>query len=254
MKKACKSFLHFLGNQINKAAPATKPAEQWPFDCTEADIRILRAISGLTMTSLNNQVQLIHAVRHIVRARIPGCFVECGVWRGGSSMAIAMVLEQEGELNRDIYLFDTFEGMPPPSKSDSRFDGTSADTLLSQDPRKEGIFWAVASLQEVQTNLLTTSYPKNKIHLIKGLVEETLLNEPIKGPIALLRLDTDWYESTKCEMDQLFPKVSSGGIVILDDFGHWQGARRAVEEYFSISGQKNFLHRIDETARLLVKR
>lgn len=254
MKKVAKSVLKYLGYQITKIDAPVTPEKKWPFDFTEADICILRAIAGYTMTSVNNQLQLIQAVRYIARASIPGCFVECGVWRGGSSMAIAMALEQEGELNRDIYLFDTFEGMPPPNEKDSRFDGTDANTLLIQDPQKQGYIWAVAGLEEVQSNIFSAGYPKDKIHLIKGPVEKTLLNEPSKGQVALLRLDTDWYESTKCEMEHFFPRVAPGGIVIFDDFGYWQGARRAVEEYFGATGEKYFLHRIDETARLLVKR
>ncbi|NDD53761.1 macrocin O-methyltransferase [bacterium] len=253
MKKIVKSVLKSLGYQITKVPPPVIPVERWPFDCTEADIRILRAISRFTMTGVNNQIQLVHAVRHIVRSSIPGCFVECGVWRGGSSMAMAMALEQEGERNRDIYLFDTFEGMPNPSEKDNRFDGTSADALLSQDPQRQGNIWAVAGLKEVQANIFSTGYPKEKIHIEQGPVEKTLLNEPVNGPVALLRLDTDWYESTKCEMEHLFPRVAPGGIVIFDDFGYWKGARRAIEEYFAAEGQYYFLHRIDETARLLVK-
>lgn len=254
MKKVVKSVLNSLGYQITKVSPPPVAVENWPFDCTEADLRILRAIAGSTMTSINNQMQLINAVRYLVRARVPGCFVECGVWRGGSSMAIAMVLGQESEFNRDIYLFDTFEGMPPPCEKDTRFDDTAANTLLNQDPKKQGYIWAIAGLEEVQANVFSSGYPKEKIHFIKGPVEETLLNEPSEGPVALLRLDTDWYESTKCEMEHFFPRVARGGIVILDDFGYWQGARRAVEEYFSASGEEYFLHRIDETARLLIKR
>ncbi|MBJ7326346.1 MAG: class I SAM-dependent methyltransferase [Chthoniobacterales bacterium] len=254
MKKVVKSVINSLGYQITKVSPPPTPVENWPFDCTEADVRILRAILGFTMTGVSNQLQLIQAVRYIVRARIPGCFVECGVWRGGSSMAIAMALEQEGELNRDIYLFDTFEGMPPPGEKDNRFDGAAADTLLSQDPQKQGVFWAVAGLQEVQANVFSSGYPKDQLHFTKGPVEETLLDDPSKGAVALLRLDTDWYESTKCEMEHFFARVAPGGIVIFDDFGYWQGARRAVEEYLAAAGEEYFLLRIDETARLLIKR
>jgi O-methyltransferase len=254
MKKVVKSALHSLGYQITKVPPPPIPVENWPFDCTEADIRILRAITGFTMTGVNNQLQLIQAVRHVVRARIPGCLVECGVWRGGSSMAITMALAQEGEINRAIYLFDTFEGMPPPSDKDNRFDGTAADTLLSQDPQRREYIWAIAGLEEVKANVFSTGYPKDKIHFIKGPVEATLLAETSNEPVALLRLDTDWYESTKCEMEHFFPRVSPGGIVIIDDYGHWHGAKRAIDEYLEKIDATYFLHRIDETARLLVKR
>jgi O-methyltransferase len=254
MKQIIQSIFNAFGYTLQRQQPRNHTEVRlWPEDCSPDDIRILQAVSAFTMTGTSNQITLINAVRHLCRARIPGCMVECGVWRGGSSMAITMALAQEGEINRDIYLFDTFEGMSPPTEQDRRVDGALAANLLNADPNRSGLVWAFAGLQEVQANVLSTGYPQDKIHFIKGPVEATLPEESPKEPIALLRLDTDWYESTKCEMEHLFPRVSTGGIIIIDDYGHWHGAKRAVDEYLEQITKPYFLHRIDETARLLVK-
>ena len=111
--------------------------------------------------------------------------------------------------------------------------------------------WAVASVEEVRHNMSTTGYPPEKIRYVKGRVEDTI---PGQAPdaIALLRLDTDWYESTRHELVHLMPRVVANGIVIVDDYGHWEGARRAVDEFVAHSERPIFLARIDYSCRLIV--
>lgn len=108
------------------------------------------------------------------------------------------------------------------------------------------------TLEEVRSNLLGTGYPAERVTFVKGRVEDTL-PRVLPGPIALLRLDTAYYESTKRELEQLYPLLVLGGVLIIDDYGHWKGARRAVDEYFAASGLRPFLHRIDYTGRLVLK-
>lgn len=204
------------------------------------------------MTSVERQVALIDAVRYLVHRGIAGSFVECGVWRGGSTMAMLLTLLDLGITDRDAYLYDTFEGMTLPTEKDRTFDGISATVHLEQDVHRSG-YWCVSHFGEVQGNVLGTGYPENRITFVRGPVESTLPARSPSGPIALLRLDTDWYESTKHELVHLFPKLSHGGILIVDDYGHWQGAMQAVDEYFSKISPVFFLHRIDYTGRLIVK-
>ena len=222
-----------------------------PRDASDADRTILRRIAGLTMTSLARQMALIQAVRHLSRQRIAGCIVECGVWRGGSSMAAAITLLQEGDAERELFLFDTFSGMTAPTALDRMPDGTPAQERLARDVARQGEVWAVAGLADVRRNMLATGYPAARMHLIKGAVEDTLPAQAPAAPIALLRLDTDWYASTRHELEQLYPRLCPGGILLIDDYGDWQGARQAVDEYFAGSGA--YLQRIDDTGRLLVK-
>jgi len=221
-------------------------------DLTAQDSEILQRIAGYTMTSVERQATLVSAVRYLVRRRVEGCIVECGVWRGGSSMAVALTLLQEDAAERDLYLFDTFEGMTPPTDADKTADGTLAQTYLDDDIRKQG-YWCVAGIEDVQRNMVSTTYPKGRMHYIKGPVESTIPDQSPSGPIALLRLDTDWYESTHHELVHLFPRLVEGGILIIDDYGHWEGARKAVDEYLSGLPTAYYLHRIDGTGRILIK-
>lgn len=223
-----------------------------PQDATAADSEILKKISGYTMTSFDRQLTLINAVRYIVSAGINGCFVECGVWKGGSSMAVALALLQEGQRDRDVFLYDTFEGMTAPTDSDKTLDGTLAQQHLDRDTKKSG-YWCVSGIEEVRDNMKLTGYPGERTHLIKGPVEKTIPSEMPTDPIAFLRLDTDWYESTKHELIYLFPLLAKGGVMIIDDYGHWKGSRKAVDEYFESLKEKYFLNRIDYTGRLIVK-
>lgn len=222
-----------------------------PWDVSAADQAIITRCLPYSMTGVLRLAALVSAVRHVVRAPVPGALVECGVWRGGSAMAAAWTLLEEEDTTRDLFLYDTFTGMTLPTALDVRYDGTPAAEELARTPRGAGI-WCVSSLDEVRANLAGTQYPRDRLHFIAGRVEETV-PETAPETIALLRLDTDWYESTRHELEHLYPRLSPGGILIIDDYGYWQGARRAVDEYFARQPKSVYLHRIDETARLVVK-
>jgi hypothetical protein len=204
------------------------------------------------MTSAERIFALRQAVMHVVQHEIPGDVVECGVWKGGSMMAVARTLKELRSTERNLHLFDTFDGMPTPGEEDVSLDDESAAELMSKSDKESGVVWAYGAVGEVQRNLLSTGYPAERISFIKGKVEETI---PLSAPaqIALLRLDTDWYESTYHELVHLFPRLSSGGILIIDDYGHWKGARKAVDRYFSEHKLDLLLHRIDYTGRICVK-
>jgi hypothetical protein len=205
------------------------------------------------MTSPERIRALCSATRYIEEAGIPGAVVECGVWRGGSMMAVARTLMSRGGTGRDLYLFDTFEGMTEPGPYDVTLSGESARALLDRASHtEEDMVWCYAPVERVAQAMSLTKYPARRIHLIPGRVEDTL-QRSAPDQIALLRLDTDWYESTRHEMEQLFPRLSRGGVLILDDYGHWQGARRAVDEYLEGHRVKMLLHRIDYTGRIGVK-
>jgi O-methyltransferase len=221
-------------------------------DLSAAERQIVSRVEPFTMTSLERRASLLGAVDHVARHGIVGDIVECGVWRGGSMMAVALALMARGDTSRDLYLYDTFEGMSEPTDADRSVTGESAQEQLERTARGEGV-WCEAGLEDVQANLRSTGYPVARIHLVKGKVEATIPGT-VPQRIALLRLDTDWYESTRHELRHLYPLLSRNGVLIIDDYGHWQGARRAVDEYFADSAEPVFLHRVDYTARLLVKR
>ena len=219
----------------------------------DQDDETVRFVQPYTMTSPQRIRALCSAVRYIESAAIEGAVVECGVWRGGSMMAVARTLSNISAANRDLYLFDTFEGMTEPGPHDVAITGETAKCLLEQGARtEEDLVWCYAPGERVAEALALTKYPKRLIHLIPGRVEQTLVTAAPKH-IALLRLDTDWYESTRYEMEILFPRLRRGGVLIIDDYGHWQGARRAVDEYVNGHQIKLLLHPIDYTGRIGVK-
>jgi len=236
-----KEYQNRYGTQINYS------------DIQSDERKIIDEVSKFTLTSPERIVSLIRAVKHIEKNKIDGDIVECGVWKGGSIMAILKVLKDLNSFDRNIYLYDTFEGMSEPTEMDESFKGESATTAYLT----KNEFWnrieCLSPLQEVQNNVKTINYPTAKIHFIKGKVEETIPNIKIPDKIAVLRLDTDWYESTLHELEYLFPKLVKGGIIIIDDYGHWQGCKKAVDEYIDKKNLELLLIRIDYTCRIGIK-
>lgn len=219
-----------------------------PQDFEELNIRIYNSVRNYTMTSAERINALIEATKYIIRGKIDGAFVECGVWKGGSVMAMALTLKEMGE-EREIYLYDTFSGMSAPSD----VDGEIALEMFSKSRTSEDSSdWLLSPIEEVEKNIFETGYPKEKYHLIKGRVEDTI-PEQIPQQIALLRLDTTLYESTKHELIHLFPLLSPKGVIILDDYGRWQGAKKAVDEYIAENKLCVLLNRIDSQGRIAIK-
>ena len=211
-------------------------------------------IKEKTMVSIPNLFSLYNSVNYVVKNNIGGDFVECGVWRGGCSMLIALVLKHHNISNRRIYLYDTFDGMSSPTEFDKDFKEIKAtDHLKTKKTKDRKSIWCYADLEDVTNNMKQTGYNFNNIVFIKGKVEETLVNEAQPEKISLLRLDTDWYESTKVELEHLFPKLEKEGVLVIDDYGHWQGARKAVNEYFSKNNINILLNRVDYTCRMGIK-
>ena len=207
------------------------------------------------MTSRERVFALCDAVNYVVDAPIRGDIVECGVWKGGSMMAAAKTLVHRGDLERRLWLYDTFDGMNAPSNRDIDHLGNTAEALLdNSDPDRADSVWCRAALDEVQMNMQSTGYPHHGVEYIVGEVERTLLSEGnLPARIAILRLDTDWYESTRSALLHLYPRLQTGGVLIVDDYGHWKGCREAVDEYFSHRNEKLLFNRIDYTGRIAIK-
>ena len=219
----------------------------------ESDAEIaatIAAVAPYTMTSPGRIAAVCDAVRYVTRYGVEGSFVECGVWRGGSALAAARTFLEVGETDRDLYLFDTFTGMTEPTDLDRNLLGTSAAHRLATSS-KDAPIWAIASFEEVQSNLARCAYPTERVHLVRGPVEETV---PDQAPdrIAVLRLDTDWYESTRHELEHLIDRVSDYGVLIIDDYGHWEGAKRAVDEWLATFDRPVLLSRSDYSGRTAV--
>jgi hypothetical protein len=215
-------------------------------------LRLYQECRQYTMTSWERLYALYKSVKYIVENKIPGDIVECGVWRGGGIKLAAHVLLALGHRDRTLFLYDTFEGMTEP---DSEVDiDTSGNNAINdwREVRRKGVKWSYASMDEVREVIASSGYPMDNVVFVKGPVEATL-PATIPDRISLLRLDTDWYSSTKHEIQHLYPRLSVNGVLILDDYGHYQGARRAVDEYFERVGNRPMLTRIDYSCRLALK-
>lgn len=253
MEKLLRKFTRYFGYDI---IPAERIGDAYfagiiPY-MTPEQKRIIDVCKPFTQTGRERLFALIRSVEYLVRSNISGAMVECGVWKGGSVMAMAMMLDFLQE-NRDLYLFDTFSGMPPAEKIDIDLDGHDEAWYLKQNNiQKKSSGWNESPLSEVKKNLGTLSITGQRFHFIQGKVEDTI---PEQSPesIALLRLDTDFYASTKHELTHLFPRLRQGGILIVDDYGHFLGARQAVDEYFHNHGIRMLMHRVDYTGIIGIK-
>lgn len=233
--------INALGYKIERLQPPTSVPHYLQLDGRYAEI--IKAAEPFTMTPYEKIAAMVDATRYVARAKVPGAIVECGVWRGGSMMAAALALRGANEY-RELYLFDTYSGMSAPTDNDVDYQGIPALDRYLKSAANDYNEWCYASLEDVRRNMKSTGYPENLCHFVKGSVLETL---PCDSPdkIAILRLDTDWYESTLHELTHLYPRLSHGGVLIIDDYGYWQGCKRAVDEFFAEGGP--FLTRIDST-------
>ena len=229
---------------------------QVPSDYDQETKEIWDAVRFRTMTRHERVEALITAVRYVERHQVPGAIVECGVWRGGSMLACAHTLLRRDSTDRDLYLFDTFTGMSEPTDKDVRIEQgkTAAELMSATTPGP--LAWNrperwVATLEDVKEGFAELDYPEERVHFVVGQVEETVPDQA-PGTIAILRLDTDWYESTKHELDHLYERLSPGGVLIIDDYGTWEGAKEATDEFLDETGEPLLLTRVAR-ARFAVK-
>jgi len=242
-------FKHF-GFQIAKVKK--KAVDQF-YDLSAEEKKILELANQYSMTGNDKIAQLIQALNYLEKHKIKGDIVECGVWRGGSMLAAALTLIRNKSEERSLFLFDTFEGMNAPTEYDKNIIGINAINKFEQLKINENSSnYCYADIDDVKKTMALSNYPAEKVHFIKGMVEETLPHDKLNG-IALLRLDTDWYESTRHELIHLYDKVVQGGIIIFDDYGYWEGHRKAIDEYLLDNKIQLFLARTNAGGRIAVK-
>lgn len=200
---------------------------------------LFRQVQPYTMCSSARLRGLYRAARHVAENHIAGDLVECGSAKGGSAAFMALTSRHLGE-RRKIWLFDTFEGLPAPTADDPDYEVAS---LFTGD--------CVGTLNEVQA-LFERLRIAADAEFVKGLFQETLHKSRIPA-IAVLHIDGDWYESVKVCLDELYDKVTPGGVIQFDDYGYWKGARKAVDEFFELRRIDLPLLRLDYSGRFLIK-
>jgi len=188
--------------------------------------------------STTTEIHLWHFLsifKKIDNKKIMGDFIECGVWKGIYLVFFQKLIEYNNLENCNIYAFDTYEGMPEPTSSDLINTGKSMiERFKDSKLGKNTSSWNNASLDEVKENYLQNTLLNKNLIQIKGMVETTLLEKKnIPEKISILKLDTNLYEGTKIELEVLFPKVQSGGFIIIDNYTNYKGIQKAVDEYFA---------------------
>jgi O-methyltransferase len=200
-------------------------------------LEIYHKCQDYTLTPFKAMYAVYEAASYVAKAGIAGDFVQCGVWKGGSAMIVALTFLQFHSQQRSLFLYDTYEGMPDTGVNDAEYDAGPFHVAMNITTRlrggHSGIFYA--SLEEVRRNMQTTGYSEAHVYLVKGMVEETL---PSRAPeqISLLHLDSDLYQSTYHELTHLYPRLTKGGVLIVDDYGTWKGSRKATDQYFEENG------------------
>ena len=218
-----------LGLEVSRYRP--RGAENLPRAIDPAFVALYKKYHAFTMVGWSGLHTAWRAVRHIEDADIQGDIVECGVWKAGCTAIMAEALSRT---KRHFWLYDTFEGMSVPGENDySLFTNIKAADLY-EDFKGD---WSVGTEEGVMHVLAMTGKPEKNFKLVKGKVEDTI-PATMPSKVALLRLDTDWYESTKHELTHLYPKLVNGGILIVDDYGAWAGSKQAVDEFFADPSRK----------------
>ena len=231
--------------------PFVKKKDFWKNNIPEIDQEnrdLIEFIGDYSLTPLIRRWTLIKSLHYINKNKMIGDIVECGIWRGGNLFLAKKIQDKYyNEIQRKFYGFDTFEGMTQPSVH----DGEKINKIY-QSFKDKNEPWTKASLDDVKNSSKKLFSDINQFNFIKGKVEETLLDKKnLPNKISLLRLDTDLYESTKIELEILYPLLVEKGILIIDDYGDFQGCRKAVDEYFL---DKNVLMiSVDKSCRVVVK-
>ncbi len=254
ISEAIKNFLNRYNFKIEHANSWYKRNEHRIAEISNDELKILKEITNFSMSTPANHWAIIQSLKHIKENDIKGDIVECGVWRGGNLILFKKIIDKLN-LEKKIFAFDTFEGMPEPGKEDFDLKNINAEKIY-KNYKKKDLKWCFSNIDEVKSNV--SKFFKNdykNFNFIEGKVEETLMyEENLPQSISLLRLDTDFYESTKKELEILYPRLSKGGVLIIDDYGHWQGSRKAVDEYFNLEKDFLWFHRIDYASRLHIKK
>lgn len=206
--------------------------------------RFINIVASFSITSVDRITRLYNELEYIRTFNIDGDLVECGVYMGGNILGM-MEYCYSFQMNKKIWLYDTFSGMTQPKEIDKDLNNVKPEQQWDSIVCR-------ATLHQVKHNLSKSSY-KDIVYVVGDVCQTLAEQKNIPEKISLLRLDTDWFDSTKCELEILFPKLVSGGSLIIDDYGHWQGCKLAVDEYFKDTKYSLHLHHIDYTGRYLRK-
>ena len=251
MSKLINKIFSIFGFKISKIFK-DKIKNPFPIEAKDNIKDIIKICIKYSMTGEKRMYVLSEAIKEVKRKNLEGDFVECGIWKGGN-IILFQKLNNLFNLKKKIFAFDTFEGMPAPNEFDKDSDNVLASDLMLKSEKNSNLnnIHCYSPYEDVVNNISKHVDIAN-IKFIKGKVEETLLDDKnLPEKISILRLDTDFYSSTKIELEILYKRLVKGGILIIDDYGHWKGVRKAVDEFFN---DQEWLHYVDYTCRYIIKK
>lgn len=258
MKKVIKKSFNLLGLDIVKIKQENSSKHQFPHDLDDNFVSLFNKNKHLLGGFTPKLYTTYKITEYLTKNQIPGDFIECGVYKGRQIVMMALTLLKYGDSKREIYLYDTFSGMTKPGEKDFKKHRPQVETSQKNLSKWKNMqnedhnLYCYAPMDLVKKNVFETGYPKDKIHFEKGDVLKTIPNSSHEK-ISFLRLDTDWYELTKHELFHLYPLVVSNGVVSIDDYGSWQGAREAIDEFFLSEKFCPLLFRTGPSERAFVK-
>jgi hypothetical protein len=237
-----------------------------PYDLQKESETAAWQVRSHTMVSFSRLALNYRAAVFCEEALVPGAFVECGAWRGGSMGVMAAANQRHGGAPRDLFLLDSFQDLCEPDEAidgarainEARGWGRATGPLTGRLVPMQGFYDGMGgrgTVDDCRALLLgDLGYPAERVHIVEGWFQETIpLCKAQIGPIAILRLDADYYASTKFCLDELYEQVVPGGFVIFDDYGTYEGCRQAVDEFRAHLADKPFQHHIDADGRYWVK-
>ena len=246
-KKLIKSFFNILGYELRRKNNWFDRYRDSVVELTPKYNKIIKKVENLINASIPNQWAIIQSLIHIHNHKIKGDIVETGVFHGGGLTLINETLKLLN-LNKKIWGYDTFEGIP---NINLNYDETLGGKKIQLTTDNDNLIYL--DLNQVKKKLQKNGFNKKLPTLVKGDTRKTLNNKKnIPKKISFIRLDTDFYESTLKELETFYPRLSKNGVLMIDDYGHTKGSKKAVDDFFKY--KKIWLHRVDYTARLLIKR
>jgi O-methyltransferase len=261
MLKPVKNFIRKIvkrsGWELVKRSVLEDMLHGIPTDYKPSHADTYNKVKDHTMMTSQRVVAICNAVDYLTENNIEGDIVACGVWRGGAVMTAIDTLKKANSTSRDIYVYDTFEGMTTPGHEyDLKTGGNSGVGKTAEELYKNAtasdLVFCYSAIDEVKQNIEQFGYPRQKVHYIKGMVEDTI-PATLPKKIAFLYFSISFYKSVLHTLEHLYPLIASGGVILISDYGDWEGTKKAVDEYIENNKVKLLLNRIDQTGRIGVK-
>lgn len=227
-----------------------------PFELNGFERKLIYDIreKNLSMCSYERLAATAMACKHMCKHNDKAVFVECGTWRGGNGILAAAIFKKY-KIPYKIYLFDTFKGMTKPTKEDKKInDGQIASKLYKIYSNNFNSEWCFSPIEEVKDNFKKFDLLDHNIFFIEGDVTKTLLeSKNVPAAISILRIDTNWYKSTKMIFEKLYPKLKIGGILLSNDYAYWSGSKKATDDYFEKNSNRPYFQYVDSAGRTAIK-